>query len=134
MPQATGVMLHEWSGLLVTLPLLGHLLLNWRWIVVVSKRILAIGSGRTRFNYFWNWALFVMMVATVASGVGASEVALQSLGVNVGADQYWFAIHEFSANSVTIMLGVHLAMHREWIAACSRRYLFKRRLHAQADT
>ena len=50
MPQATGIPLHEWGSLLVIIPLLVHLVLDWQWIVAITKRLLKRQPGEVRFN------------------------------------------------------------------------------------
>lgn len=123
MPQATGILLHEWGSLLVIIPLLIHLVLDWQWIVAITKRFLKRQSGEVRFNYFWNWFQFVMMVIAIFSGILISNAALPAIGIPIVVDPFWLEIHLFSSNSVMIMLGVHLAMHWQWITTNFKRYI-----------
>lgn len=123
MPQATGIPLHEWGSLLVIIPLLVHLVLDWQWIISVTKRLLKRQPGEARFNYFWNWFQFVMMVIASFSGILISNAALPAIGIPITVDPFWLEIHLFSANSVMIMLGVHLAMHWQWIIVNFKRYI-----------
>ncbi len=125
MPQATGIPLHEWGSLLVIIPFLVHLVLDWQWIVATTKRFLKRQPGEVRFNYFWNWFQFVMMVIASFSGILISNAALPALGIPIVVDPFWLEIHLFSANSVMIMLGVHLAMHWQWITANFKRYILR---------
>lgn len=125
MPQATGIPLHEWGSLLVIIPFLVHLVLDWQWIVSVTKRFLKRQPGEVRFNYFWNWFQFVMMVIASFSGILISNAVLPALGIPIVVDPFWLEVHLFSANSVMIMLGVHLAMHWQWIIVNFKRYLLR---------
>jgi len=125
-PQATGIPLHEWGSVLILLPFLLHLLLDWQWIVSVSQRIFKHQNGQTRFNYYWNWFMFVMGVLATFSGFWVSEALLPSIGFPITIDPFWVEIHAFTANSVMIMLGVHLAMHWKWITTNWRNYILRR--------
>jgi hypothetical protein len=125
MPQATGIPLHEWGSLLVIIPFLIHLVLDWQWIIAVTKRFFKRQSGEVRFNYFWNWFQFMMMVIACFSGILISNTALPAIGIPIVVDPFWLEVHLFSANSVMIMLGVHLAMHWQWITANFKRYILR---------
>ena len=126
MPQATGVPLHEWGSLLIILPLLIHLVLNWPWILVVSKRFFMRQSRQIRFNYLWGWFMFVTMVVTFFSGIMTSEAMLPAMGIPIVVDPFWIEIHAFSANSVMIIVGVHLGMHWRWITIHVNRHILQR--------
>jgi cytochrome b subunit of formate dehydrogenase len=126
MPQATGLPLHEWSSVLIAFPLLIHLLLNWNWIAARTKHLFGRQPGQTRFNFFWDWALFAMAVTAFFSGIVISEELLPALGVPVVVDPFWVEVHAFTANSVTIMLGVHLAMHWQWLVTTFKWYVLRR--------
>jgi hypothetical protein len=125
MPQTTGIPLHEWGSLLIIGPLLMHLILNWQWIMAITNRLFKRQPGQSRFNYFWDWFLFAMTVIAIFSGIVISEVALPTMGIPIVVDPFWVEVHLFSANSVMIMIGVHLAMHWRWIVANTRRYILR---------
>lgn len=130
MPQATGIPLHEWGSLLIIGPLLMHLILNWPWIMAITKRLFKRQPGQSRFNYFWDWLLFAMTVIAIFSGIVISEAALLAIGISIVVDPFWVEVHLFSANSVMIMMGVHLAMHWRWIIANARRYILRPSMQA----
>ncbi len=122
MPQATGLPLHEWSSVLIVFPLLVHLLLNWNWITARTRRLFERQPGQTRFNFFWDWFLFAMAVTAFFSGLVISEALLPALSIPVVVDPFWVEVHAFTANSVTIMLGVHLTMHWQWLVAAFKKH------------
>jgi cytochrome b len=37
-PAMTGQAIHEWLGMVVAVPIVVHLLLNWKWIVATTRR------------------------------------------------------------------------------------------------
>lgn len=133
MPQATGILLHEWSSLWIVIPLLIHLVLNWRWIITLTARFFKRQPGQTRFNFFWDWFLFAMTVTAFFSGIVISEQALPGLGIPIVVDPFWTEVHLFTANSVTIMLGVHLAMHWQWLFSNLKRTVLRRSVRNGGD-
>lgn len=130
-PQATGIPIHEWVGLLFVFPLLVHLVLDWNWIVNVSKRLFKKLPGEVRFNHFWDLVIFIMMILVLLSGILVSESALPSLGINIAIDPFWQSFHDMTANLTMIFIGVHLAMHWSWLVSSFKRYVLnKKRVQA----
>ncbi len=116
--------LHEWLTLLFIAPLLIHILLHWKWLTQVTKRFLGRLPGDVRFNYLWNFFLFILMTGVVFSGFMISRSLLPAFGFRMGADRFWKEIHEVSADLLFVFLGVHLGMHWDWIWRRARRYVF----------
>lgn len=132
-PQATGIPIHEWASFLFIIPLMVHILLDWKWVVSVTKRMFGKLPGEVRFNHIWDLLIFIMMVLALFTGTIISEAALPALGIHVTIDPFWSAMHDLSANLLMIMIGVHLAMHWGWIVSSVKRYILRRpRAKAQA--
>jgi hypothetical protein len=125
-PESTGIAIHEWVSIIFVAPVLVHLLLNWNWIVKVTGRLFRKMPGETRFNYVWDFLLFIFMVIVMASGILISESALPAFGIIVSIDPFWAAVHDVSANLLLLMVGVHLAMHWTWILNAFKKYLFRK--------
>ena len=125
-PQSTGIAIHEWLSIIFMAPIITHLLLNWKWIVKVTTRMFKRLPGETRFNYIWDFVLFIMMVLVMVSGILVSESALPALGLAIVIDPFWVTLHDMSANVLLLMIGVHLAMHWTWIIDALKKYIFRR--------
>ncbi len=125
-PQATGVPVHEWASFLIIIPFFLHLIIDWKWIVNISKRIFKRVKGETRFNYILDWLLFVFFVTAMFTGVVISEAALPALGINVVVDPFWESLHDLSANFLMVIIGIHLAMHWKWIVTNVKKYVLRR--------
>ena len=125
-PQATGIPFHEWASFLIIVPFFVHLILDWKWIVSITKRILKRIPGETRFNYILDWLLFFLFVVATFTGVVISEAALPALGITVVIDPFWSALHDISANLLMVIIGIHLAMHWKWIVTNVKKYVLRR--------
>ena len=123
-PQTTGIPLHEWTSFLLIIPLFVHIIIDWKWILALTGRVLQKQSGRERFNYCWDWLLFIMTTIAMVSGVIISEAALPALGLTMEIDEFWVVAHTVSSNLLMTMLGVHIAMHWKWILNAFNRYAF----------
>ena len=123
-PQATGIALHEWLSLILVVPVLFHLLLNWKWIVNVTRRIFQKIPGQTRFNLILNLLLFIVIVLVSFSGIIISEAVLPALGITVSINSYWTGIHDLTGNLFMVLMGIHLAMHWRWLLNAFKRYIW----------
>lgn len=121
-PQATGIPFHEWASVLFIVPLLVHILLDWNWIVSVTKRMFGRLPGEVRFNHIFDLIIFIMMTLALMTGFVISEAALPAIGINITIDPFWSSMHDLTANLTMILIGIHLAMHWGWIVSSVKRY------------
>lgn len=93
----------------------------------MTKRLFKKVPFETRFNYFLNWLMFVLFVVATFTGVLISEAVLPLLGINVVIDSFWVDLHGQSANTMALLLGIHLAMHWKWIVTNVKKYVLRGR-------
>lgn len=122
-PHSSGLPIHEWLTLSMLAAMIVHLLLNWDWIIQITSRFLGKLGGVNRINYILNWLLFVDGTLIMISGIMISEIALPFLGIQLPQGFGWRRLHDMSANIFLIMLGVHTALHWNWIVNTFSRYL-----------
>jgi hypothetical protein len=122
-PQATRMPVHEWLSLAFMGILALHILFSWAWIVGVTRRFLASVRGEFRFNYLLDAASYAAMIVATISGLVISEAALPALGFPRPSDRFWSVIHDLSSEALLVLIGVHLAMHWDWVVAASKRFL-----------
>ena len=122
-PQATGIPFHEWISLLFIVPMVLHILLDWKWVVSVTKRMFGRLPGEVRFNHIFDLLIFIMMTLALTTGFIISEALLPMLGIHVAIDPFWSTMHDLVANLTMLLIGVHLAMHWGWIKSTFTRYL-----------
>ncbi len=122
-PAMTGQTLHEWLGLAVAVPIVAHLLLNWKWVAATTRRFFGPLPAQVRINYVLNAALFITMTATIFSGMMMSEVALRSIGLSLGRMPSMNLVHNLSTAALVWVVGLHLAMHWNWVVAAVRQHV-----------
>ncbi|MEM7346041.1 MAG: DUF4405 domain-containing protein [Chloroflexota bacterium] len=125
-PQSTGIAFHEWISFAFIIPLVLHIVLDWKWVVNVTKRLFKRLPGEVRFNHIWDLLIFIMMVIALFTGVVISEAALPAMGIPITVDPFWSVMHDLSANLTMLFIGVHLVMHWGWIVSMVKRYLLGR--------
>lgn len=119
----TGLLLHEWLGLAFVPAAILHLLLNRQWITATTRRFFGKLSGRVRFSYLLNAALFVTMTLVTVSGVLISEVTLGSI-MPIGSNrQFWRILHSASSATTFVIFIMHVAVHWKWIVNTIRKQL-----------
>ena len=126
-PRSLGIAFHEWLTLALAGTFVVHLLLNWSWIVEVSKRLFAKGKGLngSRLNYILNWARFIDGVLIMLSGILISQSVMPALGIALPESFSWRGLHSLSTNLFMLGLGLHVALHWTWIVSTVKR-LFTR--------
>jgi hypothetical protein len=122
-PFSTGIAVHEWLTIASMAAIITHLLLNWQWIAVVTRRFFSKLATRARLNFVLNLLLFIDGVLIMLTGVMISEAVLPSLGVRVPLNFAYRPLHDATANLFILLLGLHTALHWDWIARTVKRYL-----------
>lgn len=122
-PRSLGIAVHEWLTIALAGTIVVHLLLNWSWIVEVTKRLFAKGKGLngSRMNYILNWAMFIDGVLIMLSGIMISQAVMPSLGIALPESFSWRGLHSLSTNLFMLGLGLHVALHWNWIVSTVKR-------------
>jgi hypothetical protein len=123
-PHTSGLAIHEWLTLSLLAAMIVHLLLSWNWITETTRRFLGKLGMQNRLNYILNWLLFIDGTLLMISGIMISEVALPAMKIQLPLGFAWRRLHDMSANFVLILLGLHTALHWNWIVNAFARYVF----------
>ncbi len=122
-PHWSGTTVHEWLSIAFAAAIVTHLLLNWQWIVGITKRFFHRVNWFARANYVLNVLLFIAMTVAIFTGLMISESVLRTFGIATARGGAWRQIHELSANLSLVIISVHLAFNWQWIMAAIRRYV-----------
>lgn len=122
-PRSSGIAIHEWLATALIAALVVHLLLSWDWIIQITSRFLGRVSRASRINYILNWLLFFDGTLIMLSGFMISESLLPSLGIRLPQGFVWRRLHDMSANIFLPILGLHTALHWNWIVDAFKRYI-----------
>ncbi|HKD07773.1 MAG TPA: DUF4405 domain-containing protein [Bryobacteraceae bacterium] len=121
----TGMIIHEWLGIVLALMMIVHLLFSWSWIASSTRRFLTGASVRARVNYLLNLGLFACMTTLIYSGIQISQQAVPFMTRSSAGEPPlrfpWGPIHDTLSNVVVALAGLHLAINWEWIRAASRK-------------
>lgn len=120
-PRMTGLALHEILGIIFFIPITIHLLIAWPWIQNATRKFFRTASRRTRFNFFLNTVLFVILITELVSGIIISQVVLPKVGISTINDRSWRAAHNVPLNFFVLFMGLHLAINWSWIVAAFRK-------------
>ena len=120
-PRFSGMVIHEWLGIAFGAAIVTHLLLHWQWLVEVTKRFFGRAQWSARINYILNALLFVDITTIILSGLMISESALPALGIALPLRGSWRMLHTLSADLFLMLVGLHIALHWQWIASMAKR-------------
>jgi len=122
-PRSTGLSIHEWLGLAGIGVVITHLLLNWKWIVEITRRFFTKIPRRSRLNYILNSALFIDMSLIMFTGIMISKSALPALGIHLPESFIWRSLHSTTTDLFVPLLGMHLALHWSWLVNTTKRFV-----------
>jgi hypothetical protein len=123
-PRMTGLPLHEVLGFVFFIPVIIHLLIAWPWIQNSTRKFFKAATIRTRFNFFLNTILFILVITELVSGFIISQVVLPGLGINTINDRSWRSAHNLPLNFVLLFTGLHIAINWRWIVAAFKKDQF----------
>ena len=121
-PFSTGIAVHEWLTIASMAAIVTHLLLNWQWLAVVTRRFFSKLALRARLNYILNLFLFIDGVLIMLTGIMISEAAMPALGIRLPEGFAYRSLHDTVANLFVLLLGLHTALHWDWIVRTLKRY------------
>lgn len=124
-PRSTGVAIHEWLTVASMAAVITHILLSWEWIVQLTRRFFRMSALRPRLNYILNVLLFIDVVLIMYTGIMISEAFVPSLGLSLPRNFSMRELHDMTANLFVILLGLHTALHWDWIVNTFKRYIFR---------
>lgn len=124
-PRSTGIAIHEWLAVASMAVVITHMLLNWDWIVQVTKRFLKSKAIRPRINYVLNVILFIDVVLIMYTGIMISESFVPTLGFALPRNFSMRGLHDLTANLFILLLGLHTSLHWGWIVNAFKRYVFQ---------
>ena len=124
-PHSSGLTIHEWLATALIAVLIVHLLLSWDWIMQITRRFIGRINRQSRINYILNWLLFIDGTIIMLSGFMISESLMPALGIQLPRNFAWRGLHDLSANLFIVLLGLHTALHWNWIVDTFKRYVFR---------
>ena len=125
-PRFSGVPVHEWLSLAFAAAAVIHLLLHWQWIVAVTRKFFKAAFKNQRLNYVLNVLLFIDMTVIMFTGVMISRAVLPALGIQLSAGFAWRSIHSLASDAGVIIIGLHAALHWDWIVSTFNRFVLKK--------
>ena len=131
-PGWTGVAVHEWLCVIMVVPLLFHVVINWDQTLQILRRFVDLVRATPKVNLVIDAALFIVAVTVTLSGLLISQSVAGALGVTIVPSSLWVSTHAWSADATMVLLLVHFALHWRWIVNAAGK-LGRTRPQAPAD-
>jgi hypothetical protein len=122
-PGLTGIAIHEWLSLAFTAAIITHLLFHWKWILTIGGQFFKKLFHESRLNFLVDTLFFIAMTTAIFTGIMISRSVLPFLGLQTVEFGPWGSLHTLSTDLALITLGLHFALHWQWIVNAVKRYL-----------
>ncbi len=115
----TGVHWHQWLGIVLTAGCFYHLLLHWKWVVSITRRLFTGVNRQSRNYYLVDFTLLLGFLIILVSGLGIST------WLNLSLESYpaWKNLHIYSSLISLGLLLLKIGLHRRWIVCTAQRHL-----------
>jgi hypothetical protein len=130
-PAWTGVAVHEWLSVVIIVPLLFHVIVNWDQTLAILRRFAERLRATPKVNLVVDAVLFVVAVTAMLSGLLISQAVARAFGIAIVPDSLWVSTHAWSADATVLLLLVHFALHWRWIVNASKK--LGRRVQGRED-
>ncbi|MBI4927410.1 MAG: DUF4405 domain-containing protein [Anaerolineae bacterium] len=124
-PELTGISIHEWLSVAFAMTVIVHVALHWRWVIEVAQRFFERLWNANRLKLVVDGLLFIAVTGVMTSGLMISRSVLPTLGIAVGENFTWRALHSLTANLSLTLTAVHFALSWHWIVAAVRRFVLQ---------
>jgi hypothetical protein len=119
----TGIPVHEWLSIALTVLLAVHVALNWDWTIKVVTRFFKQLFTLPRFNLIVDLVLLYAFAGTMLTGLMVSRVVVPTLGLTVPFGPTWRILHSVSAKLLLLATGLHVGLHWRWVVNAVRALL-----------
>jgi hypothetical protein len=117
-----GLWFHEIAGLTVCALFIVHMILNWGWITVITKRLFGKIGAKQRMKYIIDILLLVAFACILISGMAiAKMINFSWLGFDMDHRMIYRSMHTSFSMIVLIITGIHLGLHWNWVLARFKR-------------
>ena len=132
--------LHTWGGIAMTVIALTHLLLHWKWVTGMLKRVYREMTGQTAgMNWRGRYNLILNLVTGLSFFICAGSGLVFLFGRHspsgLGLTAYgWDMVHTWSGVALTLAVVLHFAIHWGWIIKVTRRILSPQATGSRQET
>jgi hypothetical protein len=136
--------LHIWGGVVMIVAAIGHIIIHWHWVTMMSKRVVHLMQGHgsqmsqgAKRNLLINVVIALSFLLTAGSGVYFLFVPSGGYqgGHNPGWDPEflwsrttWDLIHTWAGVVLVITAVIHFAIHWRWVKNVTQRFFLSLRV------
>lgn len=115
-----GSFMHERVGLVLGFLAVGHLLLDWRQLGQLVKRIFRRETPyAVRLGYIVDVLLFAGLMVILVTGIGTSTTIFTT--VQLPHRRFFMDLHGYVSNITLLLMAYHLWLHKGWLRGMLRQ-------------
>lgn len=113
--------LHDWSGLILGVLVLVHLLLHIKWLGRMTKNITKLKWERKTLNYLIDLGLLVSVLLVFITGILKFPSLPFNREILYANSAILLLLHDWSGIFLGILSIIHVVLHWKWITAMTKR-------------
>lgn len=118
--------LHDWSGIVLGSFVAIHLILHWKWIFRMSKKLPKFFKwNRTTLQYLIDLGMVISFVLVLITGLLKFPAFDPSRELLFEYSLIFLTVHDWSGLTLAVLALTHVILHWRWIKSMSRKMLRK---------
>lgn len=113
----TGLELHQWIGVAVSVLAVYHLVTHWTWVSTVTERFFGKASARARLYYLINASIFTGFFI-----IGLTGLVISSwLNLSLTNYDLWLTVHIQTSIVALILTILKIGLHWRWVVVTAKK-------------
>ena len=114
--------LHEWSGIALGILILTHLVLHWKWIFNMTKKIpKIIKRNKKTLKYFNDIGMLISFLLVFITGVIKFPALEVDRAILSNYSILFVTIHDWAGIILVILALLHIILNWSWIVATTKK-------------
>jgi len=114
----TGLEWHQWLGIFLGALALYHLLIHWKWVTAVAKRLTGNSPPQNRLYFLLDLFIFLIFILIGLTGLWISTW----LNLDLSSYLFWKDLHIYSSIASLVLILIKIAVHWRWIVRTASKY------------
>ncbi|MHA2471712.1 MAG: DUF4405 domain-containing protein [Promethearchaeota archaeon] len=121
--------LHDWSGIILAVFVGAHLILHWKWMLTMTKKLFKSSRlKRKKINYIIDITMVILGIIVFVTGIIKFPTLQLIVGYFYTVSEAILILHDWGSLILIILALTHLVLHWKWIVGMAKKMIRKDRM------